>query len=81
MLNEARHIYARVSAQSESSMRSYSRQLPEPKTREISQTLTSLCAQGSIEIIPLGTEVEQSIKALSAKRAKFSSANAQFCYQ
>ena len=45
---------------SESSIRSYSRQLTESKTREISQTLTSACAQGSTEIVPLGTEVEQS---------------------
>ena len=34
---------------SESSIRSYSRQLTESKTREISQTLTSACAQGSTE--------------------------------
>ena len=45
---------------SESSIRSYSRQLTESKSREISQTLTSPCAQGNTEIVPLGTEVEQS---------------------
>ena len=57
---EGRHIM-RVSAHKcESSIRSYSRQLMESKTREISQTLTSACAQGSTEIVPLGTEVKQS---------------------
>ena len=45
---------------SESSIRSYSRQTTESKTREISQTLTSAYAQGITEIVPLGTEVEQS---------------------
>ena len=57
---EARHIMRVSGHKSESSIRSYSRQLTESKTREISQTLTSACAQGSTEIVPLGTEVEQS---------------------
>jgi len=45
---------------SESSIRSYGRQLTESKSRETSQTLTSACTQGNTEIVPLGTEVEQS---------------------
>ena len=57
---EARHIMRVSGHKSESSIRSYSRQLMESKTREISQTLTSACAQGSTEIVPLETEVEQS---------------------
>ena len=57
---EAQHIMRVSRHKSESSIRSYSRQLMESKTREISQTLTSACAQGSTEIVPLGTEVEQS---------------------
>ena len=57
---EGRHIMHVSGHKSESSKGSYSRQLTESKTREISQTLTSACAQGSTEIVPLGTEVEQS---------------------
>ena len=56
---EARHITCMSGHKSESNIRYYSRQLTESKTREISQTLTSACAQGSTEIVPLGTEVEQ----------------------
>jgi len=57
---EARHIMRVSGHKSESSIRSYSRQLTESKSREISQTLTSACSQGNTEIVPLGTEVEQS---------------------
>ena len=57
---EARHIMCVSGHKSESSIRSYSRHLTESKSREISQTLTSACAQGNTEIVPLGTEVEQS---------------------
>ena len=58
--DEARHIMRVSGHKSESSIRSYSRQLTESKSREILQTLTSACAQGNTEIVPLGTEVEQS---------------------
>ena len=58
---EARHIMRVSGHKSESSIRSCSRQLTdESKSREISQTLTSACAQCNTEIFPLGTEVEQS---------------------
>ena len=56
---EARHIMCMSGHKSESSIRSYSRQLTESKTREMSQTLSSTCAQRSTEIFPLGTEVEE----------------------
>ena len=58
---EARHIMRVSGHKSESSsIRPYSRQLTESRSREISQTITSACAQGNTEIVPLGTEVEQS---------------------
>ncbi|KAK2561787.1 hypothetical protein P5673_015173 [Acropora cervicornis] len=42
------------------SIRSYSRQLTECKQREISHTLTSACAKGTTEIVPVSTEAGQS---------------------
>ena len=56
---EARHIMRVSGHKSESSIRSYSRHLTESKSREISQTVSAF-AQGNTEIVPLGTEVEQS---------------------
>ena len=57
---EGRHIM-RVSGQkSESGIRSYSRQLTECNQREISHPLTSACAQGTTEILPVSTDPGQS---------------------
>ena len=57
---EALHIMRVSRHKSERSIRSCSPQLTESKSREISQTLTSASAHGNTEIVPLGTEVEQS---------------------
>ena len=57
---EARHIMRVSGHKSETSIRSYSRQLTECKQREISHTLTSACAQSRTEIVPVSTEAEQS---------------------
>ena len=57
---EARHIMRVSSHKSETSIRSYSRQLTECKQREISHTLTSACAQSTTEIVPVSTEAGQS---------------------
>ena len=57
---EARHIMRVSGHKSETSIRSYSRQLTECKQREISHTLTSACAQSATEIVPVSTEADQS---------------------
>ena len=53
---EARHIMRVSGHKSETSIRSYSRQLTECKQREIS----SACAKGTTEIVPVSTEAGQS---------------------
>ena len=50
---EACHIMRVSGHKSETSIRSYSRQLTECKQREISHTLTSACAQSTTEIVPV----------------------------
>ena len=57
---EVRHIMRVSGHKSETSIRSYSRQLTECKQREISHTLTSVCAQSTTEIVPVSTTTEQS---------------------
>ena len=57
---EAGHIMRVSGHKSETSIRSYSRQLTECKQREISHTLTSACAQSITEIVPVSTDAGQS---------------------
>ena len=57
---EARQIMRVSGHKSETSIRSYSRQLTECKQREISHTLTSARAQSATEIISVSTEADQS---------------------
>ena len=76
---EARHIMRVSGHKSKSSIRSYSPQLTESKSRELSQTLTSACAQGNTEIVPLGTEGEQSKP--NVPNLQNSPVLTQFCYQ
>ena len=54
---EARHIMRVSGHKSEASIKSYSRQLTESKQRQISPTLTSVCAQSSTKIVPFNSEV------------------------
>ena len=57
---EARHIMQVSGHKSETSIRSYTRQLTACNQREISHTLTSACAQSTTEIAPVSTEAGQS---------------------
>ena len=57
---EVCHIMRVSGHKSETSIRSYSRQITESKQREISHTLTSACAQSTTEIVPVSTEAGQS---------------------
>ena len=57
---QARQIMLVSGHKSETSIRSNSRQLTECKQTEISHTLTSACAQSTMEIVPVSTEAGQS---------------------
>ena len=59
---EARHIMRVSGHKSETSIRSYSRQLTECKRKEILHTLSSACAQSATEIVPVSTEADQLTK-------------------
>ena len=56
---EVPHIMQVSGHKSETSIRSYSRQITECKQREILHTLTSACAQSTTQIVPVSTKADQ----------------------